>query len=1065
MENNNEPEVQADEKPVAKKTQKVSATKKKAAEKSVNNTIEINPTMDNSIREAKVDTVVLGWGRMNPITTGHEKLANKVTQVASQSQGIPKIYLSHSTDPKKNPLSYNDKVSLAQKAFGKIIVKSQAKTIIQVMQELERQHKNVVLIVGSDRVGQFETLLNKYNGKDYTFDSIKVVSAGERDPDADDVSGMSASKMRAMAAQDNRDEFKKGLPAKLKRDGDKVFDMVRAGMQLAEELESEGLLDEAVLSYAQRRKRGLVMRKFKNKIALARKRSLRKAATMDKLKSRARKKAINIIRQKIAGNKGANYANLSPGEKMMIDKRVAKKKAAIDRIAKRMIPTMRKLDMQRLASKGKVNEDFEAMFEETLDEKKFHEVRKKDGTVKLDKRFRAFREKKMPHAYEPDDGPLTSEQINQIEESELGKARDEHKREREQQKRRHRDEVLDAKRRDLARQAQQETTLNDDKEILDLIDKISNEVMASVTLDESKVEKALMAKAEKSGISVDEIFEIYTQALEEHDSSYAFDRVNAHIAEGINDPGIFKVVFLAGGPGSGKSFIVGKTALTALGLKLINSDDAFEAALNKVGLKPTPEDIFSVKGQEVRGKAKALTALKQKLAMNGRLGLIIDGTGKDYLKIATQSARLRQLGYDTAMIFVNTDLETAQKRNAARERTLPADQVEKMWKDVQKNIGKFQNTFDPNFIVVDNSDGANYEGAVLNAFKKMQRWVGQAPKNAAAKKWIRDAKAERGIKEEAELIEAAGYDTYHKDYSSAVQHAVAVAKKRGYEVDDEDYDRKVAMGPRKPSSGKTNSFSIKLMKNGKPQKKALQMQVYNMDNKGYELNMYIESVEDIKEGNWVSNPIGKIVFKNKYKKAVEVLNKILARKAAEAKEQGFKGIKHAPEYYAARVLQTMTGGDKLDARTLAKMATENAGEEGTPEVTKKYKKDTPYQPVNEEVTQKQIKDLEVFADRLLNKFGIDVEFTRHFADRMNDTRNNPAISVAELQQLFKKIAKVKGKNLKQNADTEVVLKDMQKDLNLPVVINYKRDSDEFEVVNKTIMRKKNFATSNKTIEY
>ena len=119
----------------------------------------------------------------------------------------------------------------------------------------------------------------------------------------------------------------------------------------------------------------------------------------------------------------------------------------------------------------------------------------------------------------------------------------------------------------------------------------------------------------------------------------------------------------------------------------------------------------------------------------------------------------------------------------------------------------------------------------------------------------------------------------------------------------------------------------------------------------------------------------------------------------------------------------------------------------------------------EEVTQKQIKDLEVFADRLLNKFDIDVEFTKHFADRMNDKRNDPEIKIAELQQLFKKIAKQKGANLKQNPDTEVVLKDIQKDLNLPVVINYKRDRDEFEVVNKTIMRKKNFATSNKTIEY
>jgi len=121
--------------------------------------------------------------------------------------------------------------------------------------------------------------------------------------------------------------------------------------------------------------------------------------------------------------------------------------------------------------------------------------------------------------------------------------------------------------------------------------------------------------------------------------------------------------------------------------------------------------------------------------------------------------------------------------------------------------------------------------------------------------------------------------------------------------------------------------------------------------------------------------------------------------------------------------------------------------------------------ISEEVTQKQIKDLEVFADRLLNKFDIDIEFTRHFADRMNDARNNPDIKISELQQFFKKIAKNKGKNLKQNADTEVVLRDIQKDLNLPVVIKYHRERDEFEVVNKTIMRKKNFTTPNKKIDY
>jgi serine/threonine protein kinase HipA of HipAB toxin-antitoxin module len=107
--------------------------------------------------------------------------------------------------------------------------------------------------------------------------------------------------------------------------------------------------------------------------------------------------------------------------------------------------------------------------------------------------------------------------------------------------------------------------------------------------------------------------------------------------------------------------------------------------------------------------------------------------------------------------------------------------------------------------------------------------------------------------------------------------------------------------------------------------------------------------------------------------------------------------------------------------------------------------------------------LEKFGDRLLHKFDIDIEFTKHFADRMNDPRNSPEIKVSEIQKLFKKIQKMKGAEIKKHADMEVVIKDLSKDLNLPVAINYK--NGEFEVVNKTIMRKKNFKSSNKVISY
>lgn len=220
-------------------------------------------------------------------------------------------------------------------------------------------------------------------------------------------------------------------------------------------------------------------------------------------------------------------------------------------------------------------------------------------------------------------------------------------------------------------------------------------------------------------------------------------RFTNFLEEGVNDPSIFKAVFLAGGPGSGKSFMVGKTALTSFGMKLINSDPAFEKQLAKAGLKTTPDDIFTDKGQAARSRATALTLKQMELAVNGRLGLVIDGTGKDFNKISGQVGKLKQLGYDVAMIFVNTDLETAINRDQKRARTLGAKQVTGMWKDVQKNIGKFQNLFGNMMVIVDNSDGSNYEGGAMSAYKKMKAWASKKPSSSIAKKWISSQRGEK----------------------------------------------------------------------------------------------------------------------------------------------------------------------------------------------------------------------------------------------------------------------------------------------------------------------------------
>lgn len=188
------------------------------------------------INEAVTSKAVITFGRMNPPTVGHEKLVNEIIKTAIAVKGTPLVYLSKTQDAKKNPLSYDDKIKFGQALFGKnIIVKSNAKTIIQVAQELQKKgYKDLVMVVGSDRVREFETLLNKYNGKDYTFDSIDIVSAGERDPDSDGVDGMSASKMRALAAEGNFDLFTKGIPTRNDKIRLDLYSAVRKGLGINE---------------------------------------------------------------------------------------------------------------------------------------------------------------------------------------------------------------------------------------------------------------------------------------------------------------------------------------------------------------------------------------------------------------------------------------------------------------------------------------------------------------------------------------------------------------------------------------------------------------------------------------------------------------------------------------------------------------------------------------------------------------------------------------------------------------------------------------------------------------
>jgi hypothetical protein len=1105
--------------------------------------IELEPTL----KEAKSDTVVFSFGRMNPVTIGHEKLVNKVKALAKSKNADARIYLSHTQNNSKDPLSYRDKIRFAKKAFGNVIIQSNAKQVFQVAAELEQAgYKNIIMVVGSDRIKEFQTILDKYNGKDYNFNSISVVSAGERDPNAKGVEGMSGTKLRGIAKAGDFEIFKQAAASGLS-DKDKM-DMMKLVQKNLKESEE---ISEAPLTRAQRLKRSRLFRRIKHKIKKGRERASRRRASMEVIRNRANKQARLFFKQRLA--KGLDYKELPYGQRQAIDTRLAKiSPARIKAIAKRLIPKVKKREMDRVkartmpsegvaqdkqikdmpgtqpkkyysgldkkekesrarqfARQSKMSDDdpraykpapgdedaktkpskhtkkFSQMFGESLQEasqadtrfrKRPHMALEKNGTVKFDRRFKMYRSKNQINEGYDDpaedlanlmldmDAFIMSEDFDVLMESDptealknkaeksgisygilkkvfdrgvaawrtghrpgttptqwglarvnsfatkgkgtwgkadkdlADKVRKEEFDSIEENKLLHSKEykhaadtlqkVWDRKKddakhsieyyaaqiarqydnvnaRELAKMVNEEVS---QKQIDDL-EKFADRILAKFDVDveftkhfvdrmndkrnspEIKVvelqklfkkiqknkaqnikgnvgieavlkdlssdlnlpvvikrrgdeielvNKTIMRKSDfktsnkviKYEDTMKRFSDLYSEEkilttdgrmksfkeklkklgykkIEERKSStgyelyhkdfssamkhayeYAKKKYNIEVdpeeidnkvasgprkpsagktnsyrlldkdgkraiqvqvynmdnkgyelnmykedvnvsenkkmslqkkldqvsepskkgkegvtlkkapwekkegfdlglelIEGINDPGIFKAVFLAGGPGSGKSFMVGRTALTSLGLKLINSDPAFEAQLKKVGLKPTPDDIFTPKGQAARDKAKGLVAKQQKLALDGRLGLVIDGTGKDYDKIEKQAKDLKALGYDVAMIFVNTNLETAISRDAARERTLGAKEVTKMWQQVQDNIGKFQSFFGSNMIIVDNSEGANWQKGSTDAYKKMSKWVSQPPSSPMAKKWIASVKAQRGITE------------------------------------------------------------------------------------------------------------------------------------------------------------------------------------------------------------------------------------------------------------------------------------------------------------------------------
>lgn len=415
----------------------------------------------------------MAFGRMNPITVGHEKLVNKVQEIAKKVGGSAHIVVSHSQDPKKNPLTSAQKMKHAKRAFPGVNVSASDKDAPNFLAQASKLHKQGVthfhMVGGSDRADEYKTLLNKYNNVKgphghFNFKKIEVHSAGDRDPDAEGVEGMSASKMREHASKGKFKEFRKGVPSKMTdAHAKEMYNHVRQGM-------------------------------------------------------------------------GVNES---------------------------------------------VDEDFETL-----------------------------------------------------------------------------------------------------------------------------------------------------------------------LIEGVHDKSIFKAVFLAGGPGSGKDYVLDNT-LSGHGLTEINSDKALEFLMDKEGLDKTMPSSEQEKRDLVRGRAKSMTELRQRLALLGRNGLIINGTGDDHEKIGRIKDRLEEIGYDTSMVMVNTDDEVSKERNIERGtrggRTVPEEIRKQKWDAVQASRPEFAKMFGDKYMEYDNSEDLRQaspevvktkKDEMLQLFKNVQQFVTEPPQSESASLWV-----------------------------------------------------------------------------------------------------------------------------------------------------------------------------------------------------------------------------------------------------------------------------------------------------------------------------------------
>lgn len=305
----------------------------------------------DDIREAKESTAVFTFGRFNPPTVGHEKLIKKVEDTAREHGGKPHIFASHSENKSKDPLPQAKKIGYIKKVASKgTKVQGSSREMpnfLHIAKKLHQDgHQHLVMVAGDDRVEEYKNRLERYNGHPdhFNFKSIKVVSAGKRDPDAEGVEGMSGTKMRSLARTGKHSEFKAGLPKAIHPHAKEIADHIRS-------IPEETLIEGQVASIRTRLRRALTATRDKAKLALARKLASSRLGKGPQLKRRAQKIARKLMRMRSAGSRGAAYNKLSMSDKISLDTMIKDKSPIIQRIAKRLLPRVKTRDVQRLSGR------------------------------------------------------------------------------------------------------------------------------------------------------------------------------------------------------------------------------------------------------------------------------------------------------------------------------------------------------------------------------------------------------------------------------------------------------------------------------------------------------------------------------------------------------------------------------------------------------------------------------------------------------------------------------------------------------------------------------------------